>query len=215
MKKTVIVLSAFSAIFLFSCKKTADVSNSGLEFQMKAANTSSVVNRTMATVSWQSGFINANEIRFEAKQNGTETKFRSKVEQHVDLFASLSSIGNITIPSGTFDEAEFKVEAASTSTEPAFQLQGSIDNTPVIFKVDSSLEIKAEQEQVTLSGSNTALSTIDLSGLTAGLSSTDLTHATQTGGVIVISSTSNSDLFNIIVANLQKQGETEVEMHHH
>jgi organic radical activating enzyme len=94
-------------------------------------------------------------------------------------------------------------------------LQGTINSIPVVLKVDSSFEIESEQQQVTLNGGNTALNTMDLSQLTVGLSATDFTNAVQTNGTIIISMTSNTNLFNTIFANLQKQGETEVELHHH
>jgi uncharacterized protein YjbI with pentapeptide repeats len=85
----------------------------------------------------------------------------------------------------------------------------------VVFKVDNSNLIKAEQHQVTLSGSNIALTTLDLAGLTQGISATDFSGATQTNGTIVISSSSNLNLYNAILNNVSRLGETEVEIHHH
>jgi hypothetical protein len=172
------------------------------------------VARTNATITWDSGFVNANEIKFEAKQNGQETEFKSTVHKHVDLFGTLSTIGTISLPTGTFDEVEFKIEAAPNGNEPAFQLNGTINGVPVILKVDNSIEIKSEQSQVTLSGADIALNTITLSQLTNGLSTADFTNATQTNGMIVISSSSNKNLFDAIVANFRTHHETEVEVHH-
>lgn len=216
MKTKTIILSALFVGGLISCKKNIDpAANSGLDFQLKAINPNSVVSRTMATIKWDSGFVNANQIKFEAKQNGNETEFKSNVHQHVDLFSSASTVGTITIPSGIFDQVEFKIEAAPTSSEPAVKLQGTVNGIPLIFMIDNAFEIKSEQSQVTLNGNDIALNKIDLSGLTAGLSSADFTNATQTNGAIIISSASNTSLFNAISGNLQKHGETEVELHHH
>jgi hypothetical protein len=215
MKTGTIILSAAFAFCLVSCKKnTTDVANSGLEFQLKATNPSSTVARVMTTITWDSGFVNATEIKFEAKQNGQETKFRSSTPKHIDLFATASTIGLINIPSGTFDEVEFKIEAAPSSTEPAVQLNGKVNGTPVVFMINTAFEIKSEQSQVTLNGADIALNKIDLSALTSGLSATDFANAAQANGRIVLSSSSNTGLFNTIVNNLQKQHETEVEVHH-
>ena len=215
MKKVrMLTLIAVSMISLASCKKD-NTDNSGFTFQLKTANPTSTVTRTMATVIWQSGFVNANLIKFEAKQSGNEVEFKSSVQRHIDLFALPSDIGNITVPAGVYDETEFKIFIAPNSGAPAFQLQGTVNNTPVTFQVDNNIFIKAEQRQVTLSGSNVALTTLNLSGLTQGVSATDFANAIQTNGTIMISSSSNTNLYNAILTNLSRLGETEVEVHHH
>jgi len=216
MRTNTIILAAIAAVALTSCKKNADSSMSqGLDFQLRAVNPSSPVARTMATISWDSGFVNATLIKFEAKQNGNETEFKSNVHQHVDLFGAASTVGTINITPGVFEEVEFKVEAAPTSTEPALKLQGSVNGVPVTFIVNNGFEIKSEQSQVTLTGGDIALNKIDLSALTNGLSSANFSSATLTNGTVIISSSSNANLFNIMFSNCEKQGETEVEMHHH
>ena len=213
--KARITIFATVLIALTSCKKEKTTDNSGLAFQLGIANPRSTVARTAATLSWQSGFVNANLIKFEAKQAGNELEFKSSVQRHIDLFALPVDIGNVSLPAGTYDETEFKISITPDSGEPALQLQGTVNAIPVEFMIDNSNLIKAEQQQVTLAGSNVALTTIDLSGLTKGLSATDLTNATQTNGSIIISSSSNVNLYNVILANLQRLEETEVEIHHH
>ena len=215
MKARLLTIIAISLIALSSCKKDNVAANSGFTFQLRAANPTSTVTRTMATVSWQSGFVNANLIKFEAKQAGNEVEFKSNVQRHIDLFALPTDIGNISVPAGTYDETEFKIFIAPNSGEPALQLQGTVDATPVIFKIENSNFIKAEQHQVTLSGGNIALTTLDLAGLTQGISAADFTNATQTGGTIVISASSNVNLYNAILNNISRLGETELEIHHH
>ena len=215
MKARLLTIVAISLIGFSSCKKDNVTTGSGLTFQLKAANPTSTVARAMATVTWQSGFVNANLIKFETKQAGNEVEFKSNVQRHIDLFALPTDIGNISVPAGTYDETEFKFFITPNSGEPAFQLQGTVDNTPVVFKVDNSSLIKAEQHQVALSGSNVALTTLDLAGLTQGISAADFSGAMQTNGIIVISSSSNVILYNAILNNVSRLGETEVEINHH
>lgn len=214
MKATLLTVISLSLIGLTSCKKENVGGDTALTFQLKTTNPTSTVARTMATVAWQSGFVNANLIKFEAKQAGNEVEFKSTVQRHIDLFALPTDIGNVTIPAGTYDETEFKIFIAPNSGEPALQLQGTVDNTPVIFKVDNSNLIKAEQHQVTISGGSIALTTLDLAGLTQGVSAADFASATQTGGSIIISSSSNTNLYNAILNNISRLGETEVEVLH-
>lgn len=215
MKAKLLTVAAISLLGLSSCKKDNVAADAGFTFQLTTANPTSTIARVTATVTWQSGFVNANLIKFEAKQGANQVEFKSNVQRHIDLFALPTDIGNISVPAGTYDETEFKIFIAPNSGEAAFQLQGTVNNTPVTFKVDNSNLIKAEQHQVVLSGSNVALTTLDLSGLTQGVSAADFASATQTGGTIVISSSSNVNLYNAILNNISRLGETEVEVHHH
>jgi hypothetical protein len=215
MKAKFITIAAIAIMALTSCKKENVTGNSGIAFQLSVANPTSTVARTMSTISWQSGFVNANLIKFEAKQSGSEVEFKSNVQRHIDLFALPSDIGSISLPAGTYDETEFKIFIAPNAGEPAFQLRGTVNATPVVFTVDNSSLVKAEQHQVIVSGGNIALTTIDLAGLTSGISSADFANASQTNGTIVLSSSSNVNLYNAILANFQKIGETKVELHHH
>ena len=214
MKATLLTVISLFLIGLTSCKKENLSGDTAITFQLKTTNPTSTVARTAATVAWQSGFVNANLIKFEAKQAGNEVEFKSTVQRHIDLFALPTDIGNVTIPAGTYDENEFKIFIAPNSGEPALQLQGTVDNTPVIFRVDNSNLIKAEQHQVTISGGSIALTTLDLAGLTQGVSDADFASATQNGGSIIISSSSNANLYNAILNNISRLGETEVEIHH-
>lgn len=215
MKAKLLTIAAISLLGLSSCKKDNVAADSGFTFQLNAANPTSTIARVTATVTWQSGFVNANLIKFEAKQGANQVEFKSNVQRHIDLFALPTDIGNISVPAGTYDETEFKIFIAPNSGEPAFQLLGTVNNMPVTFKVDNSNLIKAEQHQVVLSDSNVALTTLDLSGLTQGVSAADFASATQTGGTIIISSASNVNLYNAILNNISRLGEAEVEIHHH
>ncbi|MBZ9788497.1 hypothetical protein LB456_13660, partial [Psychroflexus sp. CAK57W] len=90
----------------------------------------------------------------------------------------------------------------------AFVLRGSFINNigfalPVLFFVNGSLEFNASAADVTVgSGANiTALTTLDLSLLTTGITESMLSMATLTSGVLVISATSNTNIYNIILSN--------------
>src|SRR6476619_5990547 len=113
--KARIAIFATVLIALTSCKKEKTTDNSGLTFQLGTSNPSSTVARMAASLSWQSGFVNANLIKFEAKQTGNEVEFKSSVQRHIDLFALPVDIGNVSLPAGTYDETEFKIFIAPDS----------------------------------------------------------------------------------------------------
>lgn len=197
------LLAALSAPLLFSCQKTHE--NAGVNYQLKATSTSTTVARTMGTLSWTSGSALASEIRFEAEKEGSEFEQRSKAEQKVDLFAPVSTLGTVQLPAGTYKKVEFKIELLPGQTAVAFELKGNHGGTPLTFQVNEALEIKAEKEGVDISdgASYTAATSLNLSLLTLGISSGMLDNATVTNGEILISATSNANLYAIMLANLK------------
>jgi hypothetical protein len=216
-----------ASVLLVSCKKNAqDIpspgvnGNSSVAFKLKATNTSSVVNRTTSVLStadkttsvsiqWTAGSASATEIKFEGKKQGSEVEFKSKVNQTVDLFNLSSSLGSISIPSGTYSEVEFKAELSPTSNNPAFELSGQFATggvtTNVIFRANENIEVKGEKNNVTITDSSlsNAITSLDLSLITKGINQAALTSAVKTNGTILITSSINSDLYKIIVENLR------------
>ena len=225
MKHTKILIAAAISLTLFSCKKNSSSSNSGVEFQLKTANRTSVVNSVMTagSIVWTSGYASATEIKLEAKNsNQSQVEYKSQNKQKVDLFTSVASIlGNVTLAPGTYTEVEFKIEMAPSGSDAALELDGSFTNgntgvtVPVVFRVNSLFEIKGEKNNVVVTDNagTTALTTLDLSLLTNGITQLALSSATVSGGTLVISSSSNSALYNIIVANLQSHHEAEIGHH--
>ncbi len=67
------------------------------------------------------------------------------------------------------------------------------------------MEIETEKENVVITDNNsyTALTTLNLSLLTRGITESMLNSATRTNGTILISSTSNTNIYNIILKNLE------------
>ena len=80
------------------------------------------------------------------------------------------------------------------------------------FVLNSMVDIKAEQSNVTISDNNsvTAVTTMNLALLSNGISQAMMNSATVSGGTIVISASSNTNLYNIILNNLVQSHEVEV-----
>ena len=160
-------------------------------------------------------------LKLEAKQNGQEVEFKSNISQTVDLFASVASVlGSVTIAPGTYTEVEVKIEANPTGTAASIQLNGLFTpsvgvSIPVQLVINSPLELETEQTNVVITSSSSliALTTLDLSTFTAGITQAQMAAATVTGGNIIISASSNSNLYNMILANITHSHHLEIEHH--
>lgn len=200
---------SFATLFLVSCKKDSS-ENLGITYQLQTNNRSSVVGRVMSgDVVWNSGFVNATEVKFEAENSSGEIEYKSSLQQRINLFSGVSTLGNVTLPAGTYEEVEFEVKLNPTATEPALSLNGTYASNgasvPITFSISAPLELETELDNVTVSANNSynALTTLNLSLLTRGISQAMLDNAVKTNGVIVVNSSSNVDLYNIIFNNLR------------
>lgn len=219
MKKYAFPLMMASVLFiLLSCNKDKESTN--LNYQLQTSNRSVAVNRVAGgSMNWTSGSAFVDKIEFEAEKNDdVEIRFESDANRRIDLFAPVANLGNITLPDGKYDEIELEIDLMSTGTDTSFVLRGAYTNstgqtTPVLFFISDVVEFETEADNVTINGGNqfTALTTLDLSLLTSGISESQLNAATRTNGVIVISKNSNSGLYNSIISVINSIDEVELD----
>ena len=221
-----LMTGAFAILVFGGCKKSgsdAQSSSSTVQVQLKASNPTVVVNRIdgPGQIQWTSGTATATQVKLEAKQNNSQLEFKSTGLQQVDLFASvLVNLGNIVLPAGSYTEVEFKISLSPNGSSPAMDLNGQYTNgvglvTPVVFTLNTLQDLKTEQNNVTVTGTGsiTALTTLDLAYISNGITQALLNSATITNGKILISSSSNTNLYNIIVNNLQKTHHVDITHH--
>jgi len=228
---TLIVVLAF-----YSCKKTGvapSASNGskiafGLQSfsaagKLPASAGSQQVNAVTGVpqITWTAGIANITKFKFEAKRGGIEREFVSRNLMNVDLFALNPSLITTPIDSGTYREIEVKVILSQTADTTALPLKltGSFTSTggtvvPVELDLNSNVEIKAEAKDVVVSSTQNlqTIFLLNLNQISSGISASDLAAATLTGGKVVISSTSNTNLYNIILQNVSKIGDTKMEV---
>lgn len=215
-----------------SCKKNDNSYNGNsptgtqkpqMNYQLVAANPNGSVQKgtAVANLQWTAGFANPSMVKFEAKQGGTEIEYKSTTDQQIDLMSSVAlTFGNFTIPPGTYDEIELKIELDKRGSGPALQLSGQYsDGTttlPVLVQIDENIEIKTELEDVTITDNSsfTAVTTIDLDLFTSNLTTAQILNATLTNGTLVISSHSNKALYLAIVNSFRNKRH-HCEFHHH
>ena len=212
MKTKSTLLAFLAAAVLLGCKKDQEASH--MSYGMRTVNPSAITARTAGTLMWNSGTARATEIKFEAENQSSEVEYKSMAVQQVDLFSSVATIGNIQIPAGTYKEVEFKIAMEPSGTTPALVLQGTYNGTPILFQVNTALEIESEKENITIADGSgyKAITTIDLSTLTRGITDAALANATRdSNGQLVISASSNANLYSIMLSNLKEIGEAEVD----
>lgn len=222
--KTINFFSAImiaSVLVFTSCQKdNGSGGTTSYKYKLTTSNRSSVVARPDAgSITWASGSAYANLLKFEAKNSsGAEIEYKTPVASQIDIFSSLAQVvGTISLPAGTYSEIEFKAFLTPSGSSTALELNGTFTSggvtTPVQFIVASNLEIKTEQHSVTVSdgSSYTALTTFDLSTLSSGITEAMLNAATKTGGKIIISATSNTNLYNIMLTRVDDCDHVEFE----
>jgi len=232
--KTVKFFAAFIlavGMILTSCSKDP-ISSSVLGVKIQATNkTTTTLKSAMATtpgLSWDTCFMNISKIEFEAEKKESETahdsagvKFEWNGPKKVNLFDVNPIIGDINLQPGIYDEVSFKVKAlkADAGTSPVFYLSGTYTNssmvsTPIIVIVNQDIEIEVESKAgTTLNAVNnyTSLINLNLTLLINGIAISDIDAATLTNGKIVISSISNSNLYNKILMNFNSCDDSEFE----
>lgn len=217
------IVSTFSA-----CKKSANTSptDTQLAFTLNASgnvtpvtaavsNGAQTTNATgSASINWTAGTANVSAFKLETKKRGVEVEISSKNLTSIDLFAATPASISATIDTGTYREIELRVLFAKTTTAAIpLTLKGNYTSTtgtvtPIEFDFNDEAVIKVEAENVTIDGSTdfAALAKLDVSKLIgAGLAGA-LDAATRTNGTIVISSSSNINIYNAIKARITECG---------
>jgi hypothetical protein len=204
---SIITLSAL--IVLSSCSK--EDASGKLIYQLRTKNPGATVNGTTSgSLNWTTGSAYVDKLKFEArKDGGSRMSYESGAGISINLFATAGNLGNIPVPPGSYSEIESAVRLNTSGSDTAFVLRGSFINNigfavPVLFFINTSVEFKAAASDIIIgSGASiTALTTLDLSLLATGLTESMLSMATLTNGVLVISAGSNTNIYTIIMSNI-------------
>lgn len=221
MKRSIIPIAAVIALAATSCKK--ENSEAGqIGYQIKPANSTATLagTKTGATVSsastitWTSGSMVVSEIDFEAESENVEVEFELKKENTVDLFSPSPVLGTVTVPDGTYEEVELKLELKKKTTGAApLILKGDYYDangvkTPIEFHFDENIEIEVEAENVVISSQDyTGIINIQLNKLLTNVTASDLSGVSITDGKIIVDGTTNTSLYNKMKTNFNFIGD--------
>ena len=171
---------------------------------------------------WTSGFANPTQVKFEAKQKGTQIEYKSTNTSQIDLFAPVAvDFGGFVLPAGTYKEIELKLRLDNNGSIPALQLAGTYtDNMgtiPILIQIYDEMELQTEVKDVTIDNATTvaAITDLDLASYTNGVAGAVIRAGVLTNGTLVISKDSNKTLYNMIVSNIRgKRHHADYEHHH-
>lgn len=193
----------------------------------KVTPTGEVINSTVVLTSFK---INIREIEFEFAEsddnddndddnggnNGDddndgfydgddEVELRGPWE--LDLLNQTAPVTTVTIPNGTYEEVEFKLNRSNVSTSPMFnrtvEIRGTIDGTPFVFwhSFEEDFEIDYEDNAQNLVVSNNSFDLILNIDLNLLMSQVDLSSAVDGDGDGVIEIGPNDTDGNNSLAN--------------
>ena len=213
MKTSKFLLSIVITVMLLitGCSKKKN-SDPAINYQLQTTNRLADVSGIQSTsILWTSGYCSAFGIEFEAKNNNDIIQRKSL---KIDLFSAITNLEKLTLSPGTYTETEFEVELNSTGTYAAIELNGQystagLNGTPIVFRSIDFLELLNAKNIIDVAENTNykAIITIDLSLITRNVTESMLDGAVRTNGTILISSTVNADIYNIIENNLQASGD--------
>lgn len=231
MKRKHILYAAVLALSvgLFACQKqnstTATSGSSSLDMKLQAVNPSFTLKSASATgpaITWDSASMVVSSVKFEASlkssvedKDSIEIEYKWRGPQVVNLLDTTMSFGKFTLQPGFYDQVELKVSGLSEDAagEPVFYLHGiyAVNDTtslPIILKSYKDVLFKTESDSVTVDSTGASALTsyiqIYLDQLMTNVQSLDLNNADLTNGTLVISDSTNVDIYNTIMRNLDE-----------
>lgn len=221
------MLTFVAGMLLSSCSKdNTDPSSKTLGVVIQATGKSFSLKSTGAAAgfSWDTSTMVVSKIEFEAEKfdsssldGTTETSIEWRGPKRVDLFSVNTLVGSFDLLPGVYHEISLKIEGyqSDAGSSPVFYLSGSYTDaegtvTPVVVIVDEDLELRVKQEgfQLEAISDYTSLVHVELDQLLSGVSAADIESATLTNGKVIISSGSNTAIYNAIVDNFSTCGES-------
>ncbi len=226
--KSVSIFSVLFALILSACSDDSETSNPTVVLDFKTVNTSSGIatgGRVKAnSLEFTSGSITLTEIEFEAETDAGDS-VEVNIEQNVVIdFATgetTPSLPNLVFPAGTYTEVSVELELLDENNVPAVIIEGTfVDSNdtshPIRFEFNSGETFEVEKEgTITFATGVNAIAevTFDPTAWFAEVTSSMLENAEKNGeGVIVISETSNKDIFDLAADGLDLATEVEIQL---
>jgi len=234
--KSIITPLLLVATLLAACNKnnssntvTAPKATSQLTFQLAAVNSADSTGAAVDSVPaiaglvWSSGTANIGKFNFEAKRSGVSINIQSHNLTNVDLFALTPLVTYVTLDTGVYKQIEISAYLQSSNNDsiPPLKLSGSFTNDstkviPIEFDLTDNAVVQVGASNIDINGTTdyTALLDLQLNRVTKGITAAELNKAKLTGGKIVISKSSNSQLYFKMRANVTGCGRSFFRQHH-
>ncbi|MEQ8240628.1 MAG: hypothetical protein RIA69_15525 [Cyclobacteriaceae bacterium] len=174
------------------------------------------------TLQFTSGTIRLEQIQFKAETDEGGS-FEVDLEQVVAIDfatgATTPELSHLVFPIGTYAEVEIELELQDEDNTPSVVIEGTFTDAndqvhPIRFEFnsDETFDVEKEGRIVFGAGANVLVEvTFDPSFWFSGVTREQLSAATKNNdGVILISETSNTEIFDIVVDGLELASEIEI-----
>ncbi len=171
---------------------------------------------------WTAGVANISKFKLEATRDGVPLEIQSNNLTNVDLFALTPLLSKVNIKKGLYTNVELRVVLTHAAPGAALPLvltgvftSGGGTHWPVEFDFNEDLEIKASVADITVDGTQSLLTKLNmhLAKFLTSITAQQVDATTRTNGSIIISSTSNAALYAKIKANLLISSDSKFEHH--
>jgi hypothetical protein len=237
-----IIGAVLSVVAITGCKKdTSNKSTPIMGLSVQALNTSFNLPVTSTTLkaATATSLVQVTSAKLLVSKFSFDAELKSSNKAHdsisieynwngpkvVDLLNATSDFGQLTLQPGFYDEIELRVSSVrnTSDTIPVFNLTGNYTNSanvviPIKFKVFEPVLLKTELKNDTITSTSTSsfsgIVQVYLDQLFVGVAPADLDNAVMTNGTIVINSTTNANLYQILTVNFVKRHHGEYHRHH-
>lgn len=231
MKKSLLILSVVVlGLGLFSCSsdESAEAATLGVNFQTVTEpfklQTQAIALQKPSVASgsflFSDGFITLIALEYEAEGGMESIEFELEQKVVIDYATGIPNpdIRPIEISAGTYEEVSVELEIYDENDDPSIVLNGTYtspegDTTPIRFEFNSGETFEVEQEGTIVFNENQsafAQITFDPSIWFAEVTDEHMADANKSDGVIVISETENSEIFDIVADGLDLATELEI-----
>lgn len=214
MMKTMIVgLVLGTGLFFSSCSDDDEISNGRVRLAVSTTSSSTGnVSRVAAAndLKFTRGTITIREVVFDG-ENGSQSVSRT-IEQIADIDYATDSVSPaviVEVPAGNYTSVNLGIELQDDGNDPSVVIEGTYTNSneediPVRFEFNSGEVFEANAASVTIEAGADIVGKITFDAVSwfSVVSADELDNATLTNGTIVISSTNNPDIFDIVADRL-------------
>lgn len=225
LKFSVIAFGLAVTFFLQGCSED-EVSQAQVQLNFKPVNTSQSISagRIKAnSLEFTEGSIRIASVQFEAEtdSDSIEVNWEQNVVMDFATGVTTPDLSALTFPRGTYREVEVEVELLDENSVPSIVIYGTFTDSnngthPIRFEFNSGETFEVEKEgRITFGEGAHVVSNVTFNPVAwfIEVSSAELELATKDpSGVIVISSTQNTKIFNIVADGLDVATEVEIQL---
>lgn len=223
LRKTILALCLIVLFQACSSENDSSVEQPVLSVNFQTMTSSFSLTDSDGSFQFTEGFITLSAMEYEAESENDLQSVEFELEEVViiDFATGIPDpdIRGITIPAGTYEEVSVELEILDEVDNPSVIISGTYTNPdnityPIRFEFNSGETFEVEREGTIIFNENqSALAqiTFDPSLWFEGVTDELMADATLFNGVIIISETQNSAIFDIVADGLDLATELEIE----